>query len=106
LLVGPFSFPMVILILTTADQLWMVFRPDYIWRPIARALRPYLVTAGLVMLAAVLQWLTVGYSELPGRTRTVVGLHLAANIGVQIIAIIAMRSIGLFCRHYGCYLAW
>lgn len=106
LLVGLFSFPMVILILTTADQLWMVFRPDYIWRPITKALRPYLVTAGLVMLAAVLQWLTVGYSELPGRTRTVVGLHLAANIGVQIIAIIAMRSVGLFCRHYGCYLAW
>lgn len=106
LLVGLFSFPMVILTLTTADQLWMVFRPDYIWRPIAKALRPYLVTAGLVMLAVVLQWLTVGYSQLPGRTRTVVGLHLAANIGVQIIAIIAMRSIGLFCRHYGCYLAW
>jgi len=106
LLAGLFSFPMVVLTLSTGPQLWMVFRPDYIWVPIVKAFKPYLVVAGLVMLAAVLQWFTIGYSELPGRTRTVVGLHLAANIGVQIIAIIAMRSVGLFYRHNGCYFPW
>jgi hypothetical protein len=36
---------------------------------------------------------------------TTVG-HLAMNLAVQVIAIFAMRSIGLFHRHYNCYLAW
>jgi hypothetical protein len=29
--------------------------------------------------------------------------NLAVNLAVQVVAIIAMRSIGLFYRHYDCY---
>ena len=105
-LAGLLSFPMVILILTTSPQLWTVFRVDYIWAPIAKAFRPYLVVAGLVVLAGVLQYLAVAYSQLSGSSRGVVGLHLAGHLGIQVVVIIAMRSIGLFYRHYGCYLMW
>jgi hypothetical protein len=31
---------------------------------------------------------------------------LAINLAVQVIAIIAMRSIGLFYRHYACYFSY
>jgi len=106
MLAGLLSFPMVILTLSTGPQLWMVFRFDYLWVSIVKAFRPYAVTAGLVVLAGVLQWLTVGYSQLTAESKTVVSLHLAANFGSQIVVIIAMRAIGLFCRHYSCYFPW
>jgi hypothetical protein len=32
--------------------------------------------------------------------------NLALNLAVQVVAIIAMRSIGLFYRHYSCHLRW
>jgi len=32
--------------------------------------------------------------------------HLALNLLVQVVAIYAMRAIGLFYRHYACYFAW
>ncbi|MHC5061069.1 MAG: hypothetical protein ACYTFK_08300 [Planctomycetota bacterium] len=105
-LAGLLSFPMVILILTTGPQLWMVLRVDYIWTPIIKAFRPYLIVAGLVVLAGVLQWLTVAYSQVPGSDRGVAGLHLAGHLGAQVVVIISMRSIGLFYRHYSCYMMW
>jgi len=105
-LAGLVSFPMMILTLSTGPQLWLVFRLDYIWVPIVKASRPYAVTAGLVVLAGVLQWLTVAYSELSGSNKFIVGLHLAANLGAQVVVIIAMRAIGLFYRHYSCYFPW
>ena len=32
--------------------------------------------------------------------------QLGLNLAVQVLAIIAMRSIGLFYKHYQCYLRW
>ncbi len=106
MLAGLLSFPMVILTLTTGPQLWMVFRLDYIWVPIVKAFRPYAVTAGLVVLGGVLQWVTVDYNQLAAESKTVVSLHLAGHLGAQIVVIIAMRTIGLFYRHYSCYFSW
>jgi len=104
---GLFGFPMAVLTVSVGQDLVMVLRPDYLIMPVIRAFRPYLVTAGLVILAAALLWETglynVGMLEKGG---VIVGLYLAANIAVQVIAIIAARSVGLFCRHYGCYLEW
>jgi len=34
------------------------------------------------------------------------GGHLLLNLTVQAIALFAMRSIGLFFRHYSCLLPW
>ena len=39
--------------------------------------------------------------QFPFATNTV--SNLAVNLAVQVVAIIAMRSIGLFYRHYACY---
>ncbi len=56
------------------------------------------------MLAAALEWKTVGYIQLKNESDFVVALHLVANIAVVFLTVFAMRSVGLFGRHYNCYL--
>jgi hypothetical protein len=104
--VGLFIFPMAILNLSVIRDTEMLFRPDYLLKPIAKAFRPYLVVVGLFLLAWELQLRTVGYGRLIGRGNLVVTLHLFANLAVQVIAVIAMRSMGLLYRHYSCNFPW
>ena len=104
MLAGLFAFPMAILILAVGRGLWMVLWPSNIIKPIVKAFFPYLLTAGLVILAAALQLMTVEYVHLQDKKIFVVGLHLAANIGVVFLTLFAMRTVGLFGRHYNCYL--
>jgi len=101
-ILGLFLFP--IAILTTAiGKDFTMFRPDYLLRPIFRAFVPYVVTVLLLIAAALLETQTTQYTGTGLLTTTG---HLAMNFTVQLIAIIAMRSIGLFHRHYSCHLAW
>lgn len=103
---GLFVFPMAILTFSVGRDFGLVFRPDYILGPIVKALGPYLVVFGLFALAWELQLRTAGYGRLAERSNYVIAMHLLANLGVQAIAIIAMRSIGLFYRHYSCHFRW
>ncbi len=103
---GLFVFPMAILTFSVGRDITMLFRPNYILNPIFKAFCPYLVVVGLFVLAWELQLKTVDYGQLLGRDKLVIGLHLLANLMVQALAIISMRSIGLFYRHYNCHLAW
>jgi hypothetical protein len=105
-LIGLFAFPMAVLTISAAPELSMVVRPAYIYKPIARAFWPYLLVAGMFLLAWELQLRTVGYGRLIGSDKLVVGLHLLGNLTVQAPVIISMRSIGLFYRHYNCYFPW
>jgi len=101
-ILGLFLFP--IAILTTAiGKDFTMFRPDYLLRPIFRAFVPYVVTVLLLIAAALLETQTIQYT---GAGLLTTAGHLAMNFAVQLIAIIAMRSIGLFHRHYSCHLAW
>ena len=104
--VGLFAFPMAILTIAIGKDPTMLFRPDYILRPIARAFCPYFIVASLIILAAFLQLKTLEFGDLPRVTASIVGLHLFTNIAVQFLILIAIRSIGLFHRHYSCYLPW
>jgi len=105
-LVGLFAFPMVVLTFSVCGDLFLIFRPSYIFKPVAKAFWPYILVAGMFVLASELQLRTVGYGRLIGSDNLVIGLHLLANLAVQALAIISMRSIGLFYRHYGCYFPW
>jgi hypothetical protein len=99
---GLFLFPAAILTVAVGKDLTML-RPDYFLIPIFRAFRPYLVTAVLLGAAAVLQMHASQYSC---RSPAVDTGHLLLNLAVQVIALVAMRSIGLFFRHYSCLLPW
>jgi hypothetical protein len=99
---GLFLFPIAILSAAVGKDLTLL-RPDYFLITILRAFKPYLVTAMLLGAAAVLQLLANQYS---GQSFAVAAGHLLLNLAVQAIALIAMRSIGLFFRHYSCLLPW
>lgn len=104
ILCGLFVFPMYVLFLSTGKELWMVLRIDYIFKPIVRAFCAYCVPALLVMLMVVAEWSTVDYGRLIGASGFVIGMHLAGNIATAYLGLVAMRTIGLFDIHYGCYL--
>ena len=103
---GMFAFPMAILTFSVGRDITMVFRLDYILKPIVNAFWPYFAVVVFFVLVWELQLRTTGYDDLLGRSKIVVGLHLLANIAVQALAIVSMRSIGLFHRHYSCYFSW
>ena len=97
---------MAVLTFSVCGDISLVFRPNYIFKPVARAFWPYLLAAGLFVLTWELQLRTVGYGRLIGSDNLIIGLHLLANLAVQMLAIISMRSIGLFYRHYSRYFPW
>ncbi|MDD5459803.1 MAG: hypothetical protein PHF37_10480, partial [Phycisphaerae bacterium] len=101
-IIGLFLFPVAILTVTTA-QTFALLRPDHIIIPILKAPAAYITTVLLLLLATYLEQLALRYATQPPLIAA--GL-LTANIAVQIPFIIAMRSIGLFFRHYGCYFKW
>jgi hypothetical protein len=99
---GLFLFPMAILTTAVGKDLTLL-RPDYIVVPILKAPISYLVVVALLVAAVLLQTQTKQF-EKPDFAIT--AANLALNLAVQAVAIIAMRSIGLFFRHYSCHLRW
>lgn len=99
---GLFLFPTAILTMAVGRD-FTLLRPDYVLAPIVCAFRPYLVVAGLLIAAGVLGMQTEQYT---GQDALAAAGYLTLNLAVQVVAIIAMRSIGLFYRHYSCYFAW
>jgi hypothetical protein len=104
---GLFLFPMVVLSVSICKDLLAAIRPDSIFAPIISAPKPYLVTAGIVMAAAAIQWITFGhYGVKWGQSMYLTGWLLVTDIASALFMTIAMRTIGLFYRHYNCYLRW
>ncbi len=97
-----FLFPMAILTTAVGKDLTLL-RPDYILAPILRAFIPYLTVVVLLVAASLLETQT---RQFENSTFAITAGNLALNLAVQVTAIIAMRSIGLFYRHYSCYLKW
>lgn len=103
---GVILFPMIILTISAAPEIWMVLRIDWLIKPIYKAFGAYLFVITLVFIAIVLQIKTQWYGDLDKPSELETGIHLVFNIFSVIVSIIAMRSIGLFARHYRCYFGW
>ncbi len=99
---GLYLFPVAILTAAVGRDLTML-RPDYLLLPIFRAFGPYFVTAMLLGAAGAVQFFTGQYS---GQSFFVAAGLLIFDLVVQVLALVAMRSIGLFFRHYNCMLPW
>ena len=102
LLGGLFPFPMAVLTVAIGKDLTML-RPDYLLVPIFRAFKPYLAMSALLGAAGVLH---TQASQYAGQNFAAATGHLLLNLAVQVFALMAMRAIGLFYRHYTCYLPW
>ena len=103
LITGLFTFPMAVLTTAIAKDLALL-RPDYLIAPILKAFKPYLLVAALLTTTAVMIMLTSQFDI--SDPLIIITAKLAFNLAVQAIAIIAMRTIGLFYKHYGCYMKW
>lgn len=100
---GLFLFPAAILTTAVGGTISLL-RPDYLLAPLPRAFFPYLTAVALLTTACVLEMHTRQYD--PAAAPKVTVAHLGINLLVQVVAIVAMRTIGLFYRHYGCYFKW
>lgn len=103
---GPFMLPGVVMVLATTESPWLVFRYDLIYASALRCPGPYALAGGLTVAAAILQFEAKGYGQILGARPEIVALHLVLNIIAMCVTILAMRSVGLFCHHYRCYLGW
>jgi DNA-directed RNA polymerase subunit RPC12/RpoP len=99
---GLFLFPAAILATAVGKDLTFL-RPGYLLAPLRRAFFPYLLVVALLALAFLAEMHATQYT---GAGVLVTAQHLAGNLLVQVLAILAMRSIGLLYRHYGCYFKW
>ena len=99
---GLFLLPMGILTVAVGRHLTLL-RPDYLMAPIRRAFTPYLATAVILGGTIVFQIYTSQYA---GQSPAGAAGYLSLNLLVQAFVLIAMRSIGLFYRHYSCHLSW
>jgi DNA-directed RNA polymerase subunit RPC12/RpoP len=99
---GLFVFPAAILT-TAVGQDFLLLRPDYLLAPIFRALPAYVVMVALLAGTCLLAWHATQYT---GADPATIAKDLALNLAVQLAAIFAMRSIGLFYRHYACHFKW
>jgi len=99
---GLFVFPAAILTTAVGKDLTLL-RPDYLLRPIIRGFVPYIVVVALLVAGS---FLVIGVTGYTGADTLTTTRDLGLNIAGQVVAIIAMRSIGLFYRHYSCYFKW
>jgi hypothetical protein len=101
-ILGLFLFPMAVLTTAVGKDLTLL-RPDYLVMPILKAPISYLVVVALLVAACLLKTQTKQLQDAPLPTTAA---NLTLNLAVQVVAIIAMRSIGLFYRHYSCHFKW
>jgi hypothetical protein len=101
---GLFFFPMAILTAAVIEDLPELFRLDRLIIPVFRAFIPYIIVVGLLGAACLIENHTKQYSA--NESALHIACNLAVNLAEQAAAIIAMRSIGLFYRHYGCYFGY
>lgn len=100
-----FFFPAAVLASAVAEG-FTLLRPDYLLAPVRRAFRPYLVAVIFLFIAVVIELNTSQFAGLEDETFLSAAAKLVLNLAVQFFAIFAMRSTGLFYRHYGCYFKW
>ncbi len=100
---GLFIFPMAILTIAVIEDYSALLRPDRILGPIFKAFVPYLVVVAILVAVCLIETNTRQYAPMDKMSLLSTAANLAVNLTGQVVAIITMRSIGLFYRHYGCY---
>jgi len=101
-----FLLPMAILTVSIGRDIMMLFRYDYFFSPIRKAFGHYLFVAGFFIIVWQLQYMTQNYGEIMNKSVTIIGLNLAFVLLVQIMLVLAMRTAGVFYRHFVCYFKW
>jgi hypothetical protein len=95
--------PMILCMLGSGVAPWKVFRYDLIIRIITKTFRPYVLSAVITFIALLAVCFTVGFfATNPNLNRPGVPVMLALRLTAVFMMLFAMRTIGLYGRHY-CY---
>jgi hypothetical protein len=105
---GLFFLPMCILAVGVNQGTRVLCRIDLLFAAVTKAFFPYLTCAAMVMAVWFLQMKmhNAGDPALAEASASLKTLHLAMHLGIQILALVAMRSLGLYYRHYQCFFKW
>jgi hypothetical protein len=98
-------FPMMLCMLGSGVAPWKLFRYDLIIRIIVKTFMPYLLTAVVTVAALFAIYLTIGFFAQDVKTGLLtVSVLLTARLTAVFVLLFAMRTIGLYARHYlGCF---
>ena len=94
------SAPLVVSMLALGIAPWMLFRFDRMAVIIAKTAGPYFLTAAVTLTAILFVFLTAGFFATGDRNAPPAWLMLTARIAAVFTALIAMRTIGFYARHY------
>ncbi|NQV35543.1 MAG: hypothetical protein HQ515_22810, partial [Phycisphaeraceae bacterium] len=95
---GLFFLPMCILAVGVNQDTRVLCRIDVLFAPVTKAFFPYATCAAMVMLVWFLQMKmhNAGDPALAGASGSLKGLYLCMHLGIQVLALVAMRSLGLY----------
>jgi hypothetical protein len=105
---GLFFLPMCILAVGVNQDTQVLCRIDILFAPVTKAFFPYATCAAMVMGVWFLQMKmhNAGDPALEDASVSLKALYLFLHLGIQVLALVAMRSLGLYYRHYQCYFKW
>ncbi|MFA6187208.1 MAG: hypothetical protein WC770_08380 [Phycisphaerae bacterium] len=103
---GAFMLPMAVLAVSITRDVTVLAKFGHLFLPVKKAFWAYLLVAGLFAVGCQLQYLTRNYGDVANKSAFVIGLNLAFVLISQIIIVFAMRTAGLFYRHFACYFKW
>jgi hypothetical protein len=99
---GLFVFPLAILKVAITEDITALLGLRRFFVPVISAFFPYLTIVGTLAGACLIETNAGQYSPVAKESALTVAGKLAVNLAGQAAAIISMRSIGLFYRHYAC----
>ena len=93
--------PMILCMLGSGVAPWNVFRYDRIIRVIAKTFGPYVLSAMITFIALFAVYSTIGFfATNPDINRPGIPIMLSLRLGAVFTMLFAMRTIGLYARHY------
>jgi hypothetical protein len=106
--IGLFFMPMCFLAVGVNQDTQVLWRVNALFAPVAKAFLPYLTCVLMVMGVWFLQMKmhTAGDPALADASGSLKALYLCMHLGIQVLALVAMRSLGLYYRHYQCFFKW
>lgn len=94
------TIPLILSMLACGIAPWMLFRFDRMAVIIVKTFRSYLLTMIITIGSFLLFFLTVGFFATYADSTPPAALMLTARIIAVFLALFAMRTIGLYARHY------
>ncbi|MBN2020700.1 MAG: hypothetical protein JW749_10815 [Sedimentisphaerales bacterium] len=103
---GLILFPLAILKVSMMEEITSLLELKRFFTPVIRAFFPYLTVVAILALACYMETVTEQYAPMARETAGTITGKLSMNLLEQVVAIISMRTIGLFYRHFGCFFGY